>query len=166
MPDSWNPEDHLAKPSRYFEDFRLGETFALPSRTQTSGIFAAFQATSGDNDPIHYDVEYCKRRGHRDMLAHGMQVLSQSAAGAGVFPSMVADSLIAMLEVSASFVAPVYREDTVYATLEIADLRPQKTTGVITMDVTIRNQDGTVVMTGTQKYLIRKRAGADKNSDD
>jgi acyl dehydratase len=43
------------KEQRYFEDFEIGETFYIASRTQTSGIFAAFQAASGDNHPIHYD---------------------------------------------------------------------------------------------------------------
>ena len=75
--------------NKYFEDFNLNDSYLIPSRTQTSGIFSMFQAASGDNDPIHYDVEYCKKRGHPDMLAHGIQVLMQTAAGAGTFPSEV-----------------------------------------------------------------------------
>ena len=43
-----------------------------------------FQAASGDNDPIHYDKDFCKSKGHPEMLAHGMQVFIQTAAGAGV----------------------------------------------------------------------------------
>ncbi|MYF86491.1 MAG: MaoC family dehydratase, partial [Rhodospirillaceae bacterium] len=109
-----NDRNRNASPSRWLEDFSLGEVYALPSRTQTGGLFAMFQAASGDNDPIHYDAAYCRARGHRDMLAHGMQVMIQSAAGAGTFPSEVADSLIAMLDVSGSFLKPVYREDTLY----------------------------------------------------
>ena len=157
MSSDWQPEDHRTGPSKFFEDMEVGEKFILPSRTQTSALFTAFQAASGDNDPIHYDVEYCRRRGHADMLAHGMQVLIQSAAGAGTFPSEVADSLVAMLEVSASFVKPVYRGDTLYPVLEITELLPRRTTGVVTMSATIRNQKGTVVLEGVQKYLIRKR---------
>lgn len=38
---------------RYFEDFETGERFCLPSRIMTEGLFAAFQAASGDNHPIH-----------------------------------------------------------------------------------------------------------------
>ena len=55
--------------SKYFEDFSIGDTYLIPSRTQTSGIFSMFQAASGDNDPIHYDIEFCKKRGHPEMLA-------------------------------------------------------------------------------------------------
>ena len=49
----------------------------------TDALFAAFQLASGDNDPIHYDVEFCKERGHPALLAHGLQVFIQTAAGAG-----------------------------------------------------------------------------------
>ncbi|MCY4239196.1 MAG: MaoC/PaaZ C-terminal domain-containing protein [Rhodospirillaceae bacterium] len=146
-----------ARPSRWFEDFSIGEIYTIPSRTQTGGLFAMFQSASGDNDPIHYDVNYCRKRGHRDLLAHGMQVMIQSCAGAGIFPSEVPDSLIAMLDVEGKFLAPVYREDTLYPELEIVDLEPQKSTGVITMRATIHNQDNTLVFEGQHRYLIRRR---------
>ena len=84
---------------KFFEDLKIKDRYIIPSRTQTSGIFSMFQAASGDNDPIHYDVEYCKQRGHPNMLAHGIQVLMQTAAGAGSFPNEVKDSLIGMIEI-------------------------------------------------------------------
>ncbi|MBI16153.1 MAG: dehydratase [Proteobacteria bacterium] len=144
-------------PSKYFEDFAIGDQYIIPSRTQTSGLFAMFQAASGDNDPIHYDVEYCRQRGHDDLLAHGLQVMIQTAAGAGRFPSEVADSLIGMIEATGKFLRPVYRGNTLYPLLEITDLKEQSNTGVITMRATIHNQEDTLVFEGTQRYLIRKR---------
>lgn len=158
------PEEHhslAAKnfgPQRYFEDFAIGETFYIPSRTMTDGLFAAFQAASGDNHPIHYDRPYCQAHGHRDLLAHGMQVLIQSAAGAGVFPFLVQDSLRAFIEQTSRFLAPVYVGDTLYPLLTVAELKPQRTTGVLGLASTIHNQDGVLVMDGMQRYLIRKRA--------
>jgi acyl dehydratase len=127
------------------------------SRTQTDALFAAFQLASGDNDPIHYDVEYCRRRGHPGMLAHGMQVMIQTAAGAGVFPQLVADSLVAMLECSATLVAPVYSGDTLYPALEIVELIPQRTTGVMVMRASVHNQNNVLVLEGRHRYLLRKR---------
>jgi acyl dehydratase len=144
-------------PSKYFEDFVIGDQYIIPSRTQTSGLFAMFQAASGDNDPIHYDVESCRQRGHDDLLAHGLQVMIQTAAGAGRFPSEVADSLIGMIEATGKFLRPVYRGNTLYPLLEITDLKEQSNTGVITMRATIHNQEDTLVFEGTQRYLIRKR---------
>ncbi|MDB9772244.1 MaoC family dehydratase [Alphaproteobacteria bacterium] len=143
--------------NKYFEDFNLNDTYLIPSRTQTSGIFSMFQAASGDNDPIHYDVEYCKKRGHPDMLAHGIQVLMQTAAGAGTFPSEVKDSLIGMIEIFGKMLKPVYREDTLYPELRITKLTEQKTTGVIEMEATVLNQHDVLVFKGYHKYLIKKR---------
>ena len=147
-------------PSRFFEDFEIGEKYIIPSRTQTSGIFAAFQAASGDNDPIHYDIEYCKQRGHPGMFAHGMQVFIQTAAGAGMFPHYAGDSLVAFTEASCRFLAPVYAGDTLYPDLEIVALEPQTTTGVATLKATVHKQDGTLTMEGRHKYVIRKRPAA------
>ena len=143
--------------NKYFEDFHLNDSYLIPSRTQTSGIFSMFQAASGDNDPIHYDVEYCKKRGHPDMLAHGIQVLMQTAAGAGTFPSEVKDSLIGMIEIFGKMLKPVYREDTLYPELRITKLTEQKTTGVIEMEATVLNQHDVLVFKGYHKYLIKKR---------
>ncbi|MGA7984848.1 MAG: MaoC family dehydratase [Burkholderiales bacterium] len=150
--------DHRFAPTRWFEDFAVGERFWIPSRTQTDALFGAFQLASGDNDPIHYDVEYCRRRGHPGMLAHGMQVMIQTAAGAGVFPHLVADSLLAMLECSAKFLEPVYAGDTLYPQLEVIELIPQRTTGVLVMRATVHNQKNELVLEGSQRYLLRKRA--------
>ena len=143
--------------SKYFEDFSIGDKYLIPSRTQTSGIFSMFQAASGDNDPIHYDFEYCKKRGHPEMLAHGLQVMIQTAAGAGTFPSEVRDSLIGLIEISGKMLKPVYREDTLYPELIISNLISQNTTGVLEMKASIYNQKNNLVFEGFHKYLIKKK---------
>ena len=153
--------DHRYGESRYLEDFEVGEEFYIPSRTMTDALFAAFQLASGDNDPIHYDVEYCRARGHKNLLAHGLQTLIQTAAGAGVFPHQVADSLIGMIEVSGRILKPVYAGDTLYPLLTISEITPQNTTGVLTMRATVRNQASVLVFEGEHKYLIRRRPGQD-----
>jgi acyl dehydratase len=147
----------LCEPS-YFEDLTIGQKFPIPSRTMTDALFAAFQLASGDNHPIHYDVEYCKAHGHPGLLAHAMQVMIQCAPGAGLFPHVVDKSLVAMLEMTGRMLAPVYAGDTVYPMLEISELKEQNTTGVVTLASTIHNQKGEKVFEGTQNCLIRKRA--------
>ena len=144
-------------PQRWFEDFTLGEQFRLPSRTMTEAIFLAFQAASGDNHPVHYDVEFCRARGMPHMLAHGYQVLIQTAAGAGLLPFMIEDSLKGFLEQSSRFLHPVFVGDTLYATLTVDELTPGRTTGVLGLASTVHNQAGVLVMDGRQRYLLRKR---------
>ncbi|CAB3631155.1 MaoC family dehydratase [Achromobacter pestifer] len=149
---------HQLCAQRFFEDFQIGEVFNLPSRTMTDALFAAFQLASGDNHPVHYDVEYCRAHGMPHMLAHGFQVVIQTAAGAGLFPHMVEDSLKAFLEQSSRFLKPVFVGDTLYASLCVTGLQPGRSTGVLTMRSEVRNQQDVVVMDGEQKYLLRKRA--------
>ena len=144
--------------SKFFEDLNINERYVIPSRTQTSGIFSMFQAASGDNDPIHYDVEYCKQKGHPNMLAHGIQVLMQTAAGAGSFPNEVKDSLIGMVEIFGKMLKPVYREDTLYPELIISKVTPQKTTGIVEMRAIVHNQNKVLVFEGYHKYLLKMKS--------
>ena len=46
--------------------------------------------------------------------------------------------------------------DTLYPQLTIAELKPQRTTGIVIMTATLHNQRGELVLTGEHKYLLRK----------
>ena len=154
---SFDPRAFNVTERRGFDDLKVGEVYRNPSRTVTEAHFAAFQMLSGDNHPIHYDIEYCRRQGHPGLLAHGFQVLAQTAAGAGIFPHVVGESLIGFIEQSSRFLKGVYVGDTLYPQHIITALLPQRTTGVVVMAATIHNQKGELVMEGMQRYLIRKR---------
>jgi acyl dehydratase len=153
----FSPADHRLGASRYFDDLVVGERFYIPSRTMTEAIFAAFQLASADNHPIHYDRVYCQAHGHRDLLAHGLLVTAQAAAGAGIFPHVIGDSLVAFLEQSSRFLKPVYVGDTLYSMLTITELVPGRSTGVVVMRATIHNQSKELVMEGEHRYLLRRR---------
>src|SRR5437764_13262615 len=112
---AFDPKSFNVTARRTFADLKVGEVFRNPSRTVTEAHFAAFQALSGDNHPIHYDIEYCKARGLRGMLAHGFQVLAFSAAGAGSFPHMIGDQLAGCTQQSTKFRKGVYSCVALYA---------------------------------------------------
>lgn len=155
MDTPFDPARHAMTPRRAFDDFKVGEVFDLPSRTMTDAMFTLFQALSGDNHPIHYDREYCRRLGHKDMLAHGFMVLVQTAIGAGTLPHQMGPALIGFIEQSSRFLKGVFPGDTLYPRLVISDLARQRTTGVMTLDMEVRNQDGEAVLEGWHKYLMR-----------
>jgi len=158
----FDPARHRMIPDqRWFEDFCRGERFVLPSRTMTEAIFLAFQAASGDNHPIHYDAEYCRARGLPGMLAHGLQTLIQTAAGAGLFPYLTEDSLVGFLDQSSRFLKPVFVGDTLYPALEVDELTPNRSTGVVGLASTVHNQRGELVLEGRQRYLLRRRPATD-----
>jgi acyl dehydratase len=154
----FDPAIHRMVPEqRWFEDFSLGERFVIPSRTMTEALFAAFQTASGDTHPVHYDAEYCRARGMPNLLAHGFQTLIHTAPGAGLFPVLVEESLVGFLEQSSRFLKPVYAGDTIYPALEVAELVPGRSTGVVALSSTVFNQRRDLVLEGHQKFLIRRR---------
>ncbi len=157
MSEHFDPRRHRIAEERWFEDLRVGERFPIPSRTVTEAHFSAFQALSADNHPIHYNVEYCRERGLLAPIAHGLQILCFTAAGAGAFAHVIGDGLLGYIEQSAKFLKPVCAGDTLYPMLEIAALTPQRTTGIVALTVTVHNQKGELVLTGEQKYLLKKR---------
>lgn len=155
MSAAFDAGTHRVVPQRGFADLVVGETFVLPSRTVTEANFAAFQTVSCDNHPVHYDREYCRAHGHRDLLAHGLQVLSFTAAGAGLFPHAIGDALVGFIEVQAKFLRAVYVGDTLYPALCVTELTPQRTTGVVAMRASVHNQKGELVLEGRHVYLLR-----------
>ena len=122
----------------------------------TNALLAAFHLASGDNEPIHYDVEFRKKRGQPAILAHGLQIFIQTATGAGNFPQQTVDSLEALLSFSGEMHHPLYACNTAYPGLEIVKLTSQRTTGIIEMRAFVLNQHDQLILDGTYRYLVKK----------
>ena len=97
----------------------------------TEAYFAAFQSISGDNHPIHYDLEYCRARGYPGLLRTGSRCWPSRLLARAASRMRLEDSLIGFIEQSSKFLKPVFAGDTLYPTLTISALLPQKTTGVV-----------------------------------
>jgi acyl dehydratase len=152
---SFDPTNFNVVPPRKFEDLRVGEVFRAPSRTLTDAHASAFQAVSGDNHPIHYDVEYARRHGHSAPVVHGLQVLALTAPGATLFPQYIGDEFIAFTSVSCRFLKEVHAGDTLYPQLEIIKLTTQGDTGIVTTRATVHNQRGELVLDGEHTYALK-----------
>ena len=155
---AFDPSNFTVVPARTFEDLRVGEIFRAPSRTLTDAHASAFQAVSGDNHPIHYDVGYAQRHGHTAPVVHGLQVLAFTTPGATLFPQYIGDVFIAFTEVSCKFLKEVHAGDTLYSALEIVALTPQGDSGQVTTRATVHNQRGELVLSAKHKYLLRRHA--------
>lgn len=153
--------DRRALPSRWFEDFFVGERFVLPTRNMSLDLFRSFADASGETHPLHTDMEYCRNRDMPAMLAHGMMVAIQTVAGAGLFPFMIEESLIGLLDQSSRFARPVYHGDVLHPVLQVTELAPNTSTGVIGLRSTVHNQRRELVLEGTQRWLVRKQPPRD-----
>jgi 3-hydroxybutyryl-CoA dehydratase len=142
---------------RYFEDFTVGDRFRSPSRTLTDAHFLFFAGMTGDAHPIHYDDEYGKRTRFGRRLAHGLLLTSLTAVGASTLAPVLEDSIVAFVEQSSRFLAPVFIGDTVSPEHEVVGLERRRSAGLLTLRVVLRNQRGETVVEGQHRYLIAYR---------
>lgn len=62
------------------------------------------------------------------------------------------------LEQSSRFLKPVFAGDMPYPTLEVDELSPNRSTGVVGLRSTVHNQRKEPVLEGRQRFLLRKRS--------
>lgn len=143
---------------KFFEDFEIGETFQIPSKTIHDGHFIFFAGLTGDAHPVHYDDEYCKKHMFGKRVAHGLLVATMTVMGGSNLSPMMEDSIIAFVSQSSRFLKPVFIGDTIYPELKVSELIPKKNNGVVKFKTMVKNQKGEVVLEGEHVYLVKKRS--------
>jgi len=142
---------------KWFEDFKVGDEFCIPSKTITTAHFLLYAALSGDTHPIHYDDEYCKATVFGRCPAHGLMLTAMTAPGASHLSPYLRESLVALLEESSRYLKPVFVGDTLTPQLEVVELIPKKGRGLLKLKVTITNQNGDTVMEGHSLVMMKCR---------
>jgi acyl dehydratase len=145
---------------RFFEDFRVGERFESPSKTLTDAHFLFFSGLTGDAHPLHYDVEYARGTRFGRPLAHGLMLTAMTAVGASTLSPLIEDSIVAFLEQTTHFRAPVFVGDTIKPEHEVLALERKRSGGLLTLRVTLTNQRGQTVLEGEHRYLVAYRPAA------
>jgi acyl dehydratase len=145
---------------RWFDDFALGDRFESPGKTLTDAHFMFFAGMTGDAHPLHYDDEYARRTRFGRRLAHGLLLTSLTAVGASTLAPVIEASIVAFVEQSTRFTAPVFVGDTLKPRHEVVALERKHSAGLLTLRVTLTNQHGDVVLEGEHRYLIAYRPAA------
>ena len=145
---------------RWFEDFAVGDRFRSPSRTLTDAHFLFFAGMTGDNHPIHYDVEYAKRTRFGRPPAHGLLLTALTAVGASSLAPLLEESIVAFVEQTTRFRAPAFVGDTIAPEHEVVALERRRSAGLLTLRVTLRNQRGETVFQIDKTTLIQRRGAA------
>jgi len=142
---------------KYFEDFVVGETFTIPSKTLHDGHFLFFGGLTGDSHPIHYDDEYCKLHVFGRRVAHGLLLAAMTALGGSTLSALVEASMVAFLSQSSRFLKPVFIGDTIYPQLRVAELIPKQDKGILKLQSLVKNQREELVLEGEHVYLVKRR---------
>ena len=146
----------------YFEDLGVGNTFDSPTRTVTEADLVNFACLSADFNRLHVDAEFAKGTAYGQRIAHGLLVL---AVMSGLVTRMqlnqhLEPSLMGLLDIQCRFPKPTFIGDTLRVRVEVAakneTSRPDR--GVVEFRRQVINQRGEVVVEGTWKLLVRRRA--------
>jgi acyl dehydratase len=124
-------------------EIQVGDVARL-TRNVTNRDIELFTEISGDHNPIHYDAELAARSRFGSIVVQG-------GVTSGLLNAVVAEQLpgpgSVFLEVSWRFRAPVRPGDDITAEVTVTSARADKP--VYTLETSITNQDGTVVLDGT-----------------
>lgn len=106
--------------------------------------FVKYAGASGDFNPIHYDEPYAASAGNESVFAQGMLT-------GGFAAHMVADwfGLMNVRRYTVRFQARVFPGDTVTASGVVTGVDRSPDATVVDTDLTVTNQDGTEVLSGS-----------------
>ena len=138
-------------------DLVAGEVIASPSKTLTDAHFLFFAGLTGDNHPIHYDVEYAKASAFGRPLAHGLLLAAMTAAGASALSPRL-EGLV-FIEQGCRFLKPAFVGDTITPTLTVERIWSQGAKQFVRLQTALTNQRHERVLEGFQIYRVTPRGG-------
>ena len=132
-----------------------GQVFSTPSKTLTDAHFLFFSGLTGDNHPIHYDVEYAKSTKFGAPLAHGLLLAGMTALG-GSDASFQIDGFV-FIEQGSRFLKPVTVGDTIRTELTVEKIWQEGKRRFVRFATAMINQRDEAVLEGFHTYQIVPR---------
>ena len=132
-----------------------GQVFNTPSKTLTDAHFLFFSGLTGDNHPIHYDVEYAKSTKFGAPLAHGLLLAGMTALG-GSDASFQIDGFV-FIEQGSRFLKPVTVGDTIHTELTVEKIWQEGKRRFVRFATAMINQRDEAVLEGFHIYQIVPR---------
>jgi acyl dehydratase len=113
-----------------FEEFRSGAVYMTRKRRISRRMIADFAQLTGDDNPLHTDLEYARTTPFGDLIAHGLLIQS-CALGLVADLGLLAGTTVALLGFDARFLIPVLPGDEIRVRLRShASAGPAATTEV------------------------------------
>ena len=147
---------------RHYEDFVVGDIYEhRPGRTITQTDNIWFSLLTMNQHPLHIDEEFGKGTEFGKTLVLSPLTVSLMV---GMSVSDISQKAIANLGWTDIVLPhPLYVGDTLYAESEVLEKRESKSRpndGIVTVQTTGKNQDGTIVASYKRSALIPKKGHA------
>ena len=144
---------------RYYEEFNVGDVYEhRPGRTLTETDNTWFTLLTMNTHPMHFDAKYAEASEFGKCIICSPLTV---AIMVGMSVSDVSQKAIANLGwTDIRMTHPVFAGDTLYAATEVKDKREsgsRPNAGIVTVETTGTNQDGTTVCTFVRTILVPKR---------
>jgi acyl dehydratase len=144
---------------KYFEDFEEGMEFLTLGRTMTEADIVNFSGFTGDFNPLHTDAQYASKSIFGGRIAHGMCGFSM-ATGLLIRLNILEGTIVAFYGIDEwRFRAPIKIGDTIHVLAKVVEKKESKKErqGLVSFMLDVVNQDGTSVMGGVVKVIMKKR---------
>jgi 3-hydroxybutyryl-CoA dehydratase len=131
-----------------------GDTCTSSRVTVTEAHIVWFAGLTGDFNPLHMDAEAAREGPFGQRIAHGMLSYAMSTG----MRSRIDDwDILAFLETSRRFKAPVFAGDTLHYVAKVIEVRPsasKKDRGIVRVAMALHKQDGTIVQDGEDVFSV------------
>ncbi|TDK47310.1 MaoC family dehydratase [Algoriphagus formosus] len=147
-----------SKLGSFFESFHVGDVIEHSlSKTIFESDNNLFSLLTMNHHPVHLNADYASKQHHGKILVVGTLVFSLVV---GITVPDISGKAIANLNYeSVNHLHPVFIGDTIYAKtviLEKRESKSRKDSGLIKVETTGFNQDGTDVLKFTRTVLVKK----------
>ena len=144
---------------RYYEEFEMGECIDHSlSKTVFESDNNLFCLLTMNAHPVHTNADYAVKQQHGKILVVGTLVFSLVV---GLTVMDISGKAIANLDYeSVKHLAPVFIGDTLYAKTTVLECKPSKTKkdrGVVYVETSGFNQEGTEVIRFRRHVLVKKK---------
>ena len=144
---------------RYFEEFKVGQTFETMGRTINPADVSQFAGLSGDFNPLHTNEEWAKATPFGGRIAHGTLTLAISSGQQNLLGLFEGTSLALLGLDKVRFTGPVRFGDTIHTELTVKETKESSKPdrGVVTFDTAVKNQRGEMVLQYELALLLMRR---------
>ncbi|MGH8915305.1 MAG: MaoC/PaaZ C-terminal domain-containing protein, partial [Acidimicrobiia bacterium] len=140
-------------------EFNTGDEWLTPVRVITEQDVIAFAALSGDLNPLHTDIEYCRGLGLPGLVPQTNLVIAVASgliAGLGIFDR----TGVALIGLTWRALGPILVGDTLRCRIRISDLEPvNEQVGLVVREVDVINQHDEIVHEGVLDVHVRLSPG-------
>jgi 3-hydroxybutyryl-CoA dehydratase len=140
--------------SKYFEEYKVGDTWISRGRTITEADLVMFSAFSGDWFPLHTDKEYAAKTMFKQRIAHGMSILSIATGLLELNPAVVV-AFSGMDQVR--FTKPTFIGDTIHLEGEVLEVNEKDNgLGLVLAKLEIKKQTQETVIVAVLRMLVNQ----------